>query len=117
MPRPIQTLESKSHSNRKLERNLRRKGPLGQRSGDGGAAHVQPEHWCCEVGDGEEVKRSAEGDTGYTVQAGENPADLRAVDCEMGCDGTGKTLGDEDFHAGLVGLGGCFWVADGGGAG
>jgi len=50
-----------------------------------------------EVRGHEEVEGSGERNACDTVQHGEDPGNLRLVDCEVGCDRPEFTLGDENF--------------------
>lgn len=63
-----------------------------------------------EIRSAKDIEAPTDGDTCDAIQPGEDPGDLRLVDCQVGCDGTVFALRDEDFvRVGRCHFLGCHW--------
>lgn len=99
MPESIEGVVEEGERERRLRGNLCENGPCSHSGDHGGSLEMPAQGRGSEVCEAEEVQRAAQHDAGDTVQRGTVPCDLRAVDGEMGGDGTLETLLAEDFLA------------------
>lgn len=88
-----------------LEEDLGGDGESTHSGNHGGRLKVPAESGRGEVCGGPEVERAGESDTANTVQGGADPADLGAVDGQVGRDGAVQALLDQDLGGVLGGRG------------
>lgn len=99
MPQSIDAVERQRPRNHELGQDLQRHRPCRKAGRQARALKVQAQRRCDEVCGAVEVEDARDGNTGDTVQRGEVPGDLRAVDGEMGSDGPVQALFGEDVVA------------------
>jgi hypothetical protein len=114
VPDAVEAVEEHGESKEALERNLRRRGPRRDRRDHARRLKVPSRVWRSEVRETEQVQRAAERDARDAVQRRRVPGDLRAVDGEVGRDGTLEALLCEDLGGGFLGCGLCCCEPGGG---
>lgn len=96
MPETVDGVIYKWPSKRKLGRHLCNHRPRSYRRDEARRLEMPSRGRSNQICKAEEVKGAREDDARDTMQRGSDPGDLRLVDGEMGGDGAGETLLDED---------------------
>lgn len=112
MPNAIERVEGEGQADGEFRREFCRDGPGREPRGQAGGLEMPSRQGRGEVSEAEDVEGTREGDAGQSVEHGEVPCDLRAVDAQMRSDGAVQALLRQDGGGGFgVGELGCLHQA------